>query len=86
MLYSVRCACEFVWKGVGKDVVGIFVIVVTYLLVAIISKCKNEYNAKKKMRMMMMMMTVTNFYVHHSFIPYQFSMVNMTIGYNTVSA
>ena len=42
MLYSVRCACEFVWKEVGREVVGIFVIVVTYLLVAIISGCKNE--------------------------------------------
>ena len=42
MLHSVRCACEFVWKRVGREVVGIFVIVVTYLLVAIISRCKNE--------------------------------------------
>ena len=42
MLYSITCACEFVWKGVGREVVGIFVIVVTYLLVAIISRYKNE--------------------------------------------
>ena len=42
MLYSVRCACEFVWKGVGREVVGIFVIVGTCLLVVIISRCKNE--------------------------------------------
>ena len=42
MLYSVRCACEFVWKGVGREVVGIFIIVVTYLLLTIILRCKNE--------------------------------------------
>ena len=42
MLYSVRCACEFVWRGSGREVVGIFVVVVTYLLVAMISRCKNE--------------------------------------------
>ena len=42
MLYRVRCACEFVWKGLGREVVGIFVIAVTYLLVAIISRSQNE--------------------------------------------
>ena len=35
MLCSVKCVCEFVWKVVGREVVGVFVIVVIYLLVAV---------------------------------------------------
>ena len=33
--------CEFVWKVVGREVVGVFVIVVIYSLVAVTSRCKN---------------------------------------------